>query len=51
MRVALVSGASRGIGLSIVKNILELHEFKYGVDSSINKGSSFYFVITKKDKN
>ena len=40
-----------GLGLSIVKNILELHEFKYGVDSSINKGSSFYFVITKKDKN
>lgn len=40
-----------GLGLSIVKNILELHNFKYGVDSSINKGSSFYFVITKKDKN
>ena len=40
-----------GLGLSIVKNILELHNFKFGVDSTINKGSSFYFVITKTDKN
>lgn len=39
-----------GLGLSIVKNILELHKFEFGVDSTINKGSSFYFVITKKDK-
>lgn len=33
-----------GIGLSIVKNILEIHGFKYGVKSS-NKGTTFYFII------
>ena len=36
---------------SIVKNILELHKYKYGVNSEINKGSTFYFIISKeKDK-
>lgn len=35
-----------GIGLSIVKNILQNHNFKYGVNSS-NKGSIFYFEIPK----
>ena len=32
-----------GLGLSICKEILELHEAKYGVSSEINKGSTFYF--------
>ena len=32
-----------GIGLSIVKNILELHEYKYGVESKVGKGTKFYF--------
>lgn len=32
-----------GIGLSIVKNILERHNFKYGVDSELGKGSTFWF--------
>jgi signal transduction histidine kinase len=32
-----------GIGLSIVKNILELHDFKYGVDSKLGHGTTFYF--------
>ncbi len=32
-----------GIGLSIVKNILELHGFQYGVDSELSKGSTFWF--------
>lgn len=36
-----------GLGLSIVKNILEYHDFKYGVNSEINKGTTFYFNITK----
>ena len=36
-----------GIGLSIVKNILERHKFKYGVKSKLNKGTTFYFEITK----
>ena len=36
-----------GLGLNIVKNILEQHKFKYGVKSS-NKGTTFYFEIKKK---
>ena len=36
-----------GIGLSIVRNILEQHKFKYGVNSKKNKGTTFYFEITK----
>ena len=36
-----------GVGLSIVKNILDKHNFKYGVDSKIGKGTTFYFEITK----
>ncbi len=32
-----------GIGLSIVKSILEQHGFKYGVDSEVGKGSTFWF--------
>lgn len=34
-----------GLGLSIVKNILKAHNFKYGVLSSIGKGTTFYFII------
>jgi len=34
-----------GIGLSIVKNILESHNFEYGVNSEVNKGTTFYFII------
>lgn len=37
-----------GIGLSIVKNILVKHNFKFGVTSIKNKGTTFYFVIKKK---
>lgn len=37
-----------GLGLSIVKNILEHHHFKYGVESKKNKGSTFYFEISKE---
>lgn len=37
-----------GLGLNIVKNILEQHKFKYGVKSS-NKGTTFYFEIKKED--
>ena len=36
-----------GVGLSIVKNILDKHNFKYGVKSEIGKGTTFYFEITK----
>ena len=34
-----------GIGLSIIKSILEKHQFNYGVKSKENKGSNFYFYI------
>ena len=40
-----------GIGLSIVKNILELHKVKYGVDSTKGKGTTFYFELTRSDNN
>jgi signal transduction histidine kinase len=36
-----------GVGLSIVRNILEQHKFKYGVNSKKNKGTTFYFEISK----
>lgn len=32
-----------GIGLSIVKSVLEQHGFKYGAESSLGKGSKFWF--------
>ena len=36
-----------GIGLSIVKNILELHKAKYGVESVVGKETTFWFEIKK----
>lgn len=36
---------STGLGLSIVKEILELHDYEYGVKSELKKGSTFYFKI------
>ncbi|MCH5203391.1 MAG: HAMP domain-containing histidine kinase [Oscillospiraceae bacterium] len=32
-----------GIGLSIVKSVLEQHGFKYGAESSLGQGSKFWF--------
>lgn len=40
--------AGSGIGLTIVKEILTYHNFEYGVESEINKGSTFYFIFTNK---
>ena len=37
--------SSTGLGLSIVKKIIELHKGKVGVNSEVNKGSEFYFSI------
>ena len=38
-----------GIGLSIVKGILEQHNFDYGVDSEKGKGTTFYFKFKKNN--
>ncbi|MBQ8293139.1 MAG: HAMP domain-containing histidine kinase [Bacilli bacterium] len=34
-----------GLGLSIVKSVLEGHGFEYGVDSELGKGSQFWFKV------
>ena len=36
-----------GLGLNIVKKILEQHKFNYGVTSKLNVGTTFYFEIKK----
>ena len=36
-----------GIGLSIVKGVLEEHNVKYGIDSKVNKYTTFYFELNK----
>ena len=35
-----------GLGLSIVKAVLKLHNYDYGVRSTIGKGSTFWFMIS-----
>lgn len=37
-----------GLGLSIVKNILELHNVEFGVESEVGKGSIFWFELYKE---
>ena len=34
-----------GLGLSIVKSILELHGARYGVESKLGEGSTFWFEL------
>ncbi|MGF0094900.1 sensor histidine kinase [Peptoniphilus sp. SGI.035] len=36
-----------GLGLYIVKTIMDLHGYEYGVHSKINEGSDFYFIGNK----
>ena len=38
---------STGLGLAIAKAILEAHKAKYGVVSVLDKGSTFYFELSK----
>ena len=40
-----------GIGLSIVKNILQLHNVIYGVESTLNVGTTFYFELIRSTNN
>ena len=34
-----------GLGLSIVKSVLEMHNAKYGVESAVGEGSTFWFEL------
>ncbi len=36
-----------GLGLYIVKTIMDLHGFDYGVNSKLGQGSDFYFIGKK----
>jgi signal transduction histidine kinase len=36
-----------GLGLPICKEILKLHGFEYGVQSSSEAGTEFYFIVPK----
>ena len=38
-----------GLGLSIVKAILRMHDYAFGVDSTVGVGSTFWFVIHPED--
>ena len=38
-----------GLGLSIVKEVLEKHSFEYGVNSSKNQGTTFFFKCKIKE--
>ena len=40
-----------GLGLSIVKTVLKLHKAQYGVFSTVGKGTTFWFELTRTDKN
>lgn len=42
---------STGLGLAIAKAILESHKAKYGVESKINVGSTFWFELSKEYDN
>ncbi len=39
-----------GLGLSIVKSILDLHGGLYGVQSEVGKGSAFWFELERVEK-
>lgn len=38
---------SNGLGLSIVKSILEMHQAEFGIESAVGQGSKFWFELRK----
>ncbi|MBB6215231.1 signal transduction histidine kinase [Anaerosolibacter carboniphilus] len=40
-----------GLGMAIVKNILEAHHMKYGVESQLHKGTKVWMEMRLEDKN
>ena len=42
-----ISKDSSGIGLSIVKKIIDLYQGEIWLESELNKGTSFHFTIKK----
>lgn len=44
------ANSGSGLGLSIVKNILDKHNSNFGVDSIVGKGTTFYFDLEKGSK-
>lgn len=43
------STSGSGLGLSIVKEILQLHGSKFGVESKVGKGTTFWFELPKTE--
>ncbi len=41
------AGKGSGLGLSIVKGIMEMHEAEYGAESTPGKGSTFWFKLKR----
>lgn len=48
-RVHQRAAVGSGLGLSIVKNILNLHHAKFGVESVVGSGSTFWFELPLRD--
>lgn len=40
-----------GLGLSIVKAVLRLHDYAFGVESTVGAGSDFWFIIHPESEN
>ncbi|MDC7997292.1 ATP-binding protein [Gilvibacter sediminis] len=41
-------GESSGLGLALVKKVVEVHHGEIWLDSTIDQGSTFYFTLSKK---